>query len=105
MKIAVLTTHTNDTPLLYEPLAGLGHETQIHVYSQMTPAMHNELPRLVEAAKPDMVVFIGAVEVANCMPVPALSVLASIGSHCPLVHICCDGADPPWWPQVERYRA
>lgn len=35
---------------------------------------------------------------------PGDDTLAMIGRAMPLVHICFDGGDSPWWPVMERYR-
>ena len=49
----------------------------------------------------DVVFYIGAcVAPGN----PGIDTLGMIGQAAPLVHICFDGGDSPWWPVMRRYR-
>lgn len=103
MKITVLTSGTNNTPPLYEPLRDLGHDLTVIVYDAMTHSEHRNIPFAIDRAAPDWVLYIGAIEEHHGKPVPNVNVLADIGSSHPLVHCCCDGAEPYWWRQLERY--
>lgn len=102
MNIVVLTTGTNNTQTIYRPLFRLGHKVSTIVYDAMEPG-HAELPCLVSELKPDVVVLIGALEAHHGKPVPPVSILHRIGARHLMVHICCDGAEPLWWNQLERY--
>lgn len=106
MKIAVLTTGTNNTAPLYRPLTRLGHDVTRIVYDEMPRLQQeNDLCGLVAAAKPDLIYYIGALEAhhGQAKTVPTVDLLAEIGAIAPMVHICCDGGEPLWWEQLERY--
>lgn len=102
MRIVVLTTSTNNTAPLYEPLEGLGHHVSIVVYDNWMDG-HDGLPGLVESIDPDVVVLFGALEGHHGSPIPPVEVLAEIGAARLLVHLCFDGAEPLWWDQLARY--
>lgn len=103
MKVTVLTTGTNNTAVLYSPLKTLGHDLSVIGYDDMTYEEHKRLPGLVDATSPDFVLLIGALEEHHGKPVPNVDIFARIGAKHPLVNFCCDGAEPLWWAQLERY--
>ena len=103
MKIAVLTSGTNNTPPMYEPLRDLGHDLMVVTYDAMTPHEHNDLPAIIDAFAPGWVLYIGAIVGHHGKPVPDVGVLAQIGAAHLLVHFCCDGAEPYWWRQLDQY--
>ena len=104
MRVVVLTTHTNNTPAFYEPLRGLGHEVHVVVYDLLAPDAFGHLPRWVAAARPDLVVLVGAHPDFHPRPVVHVDVLALIGRAHRLVHLCCDAAEPVWWPVLDEYQ-
>lgn len=101
MKITVLTTGTNNTRVLYEPLQKLGHVLAPIVYDEMPT--HNALPKMVADTGPDVVLYIGALAEHHGKPVPTVAVLGEIGKRFPMVHLCCDGAEPVWWQRLAEY--
>jgi hypothetical protein len=103
MKITVLSTGTNNVPMIYGPLVQLGHTIDVIVYDEMTLDQHRNLPLMVERLDPDLVLYIGAIEEHHGKPVPRVHVLAEIGAVWPMVHLCFDGAEPYWWKQLDRY--
>lgn len=105
MKVLVLTSGTNNTQPLYEPLRALGHTLRVVGYDKMPHAEHAHFASMADAFNPDWVLYIGAIEAHHGAPVPSVEVLASVGAKHPLVHLCCDGAEPYWWDQLERYYA
>lgn len=100
MRCAVLTTHTSDTPTLYEPLRRLGMELQVTVYTELRDL--SVVPALVSGFKPDWTLFVGAWD-GGQMPVPRPEDLAAVARAAPLVHLCSDAADPPWGRQLDVY--
>lgn len=103
MRVTVLTTGTNNTKVIYGPLAELGHALSIITYDEMPS--HEELPAIVRHTGADAVVYIGALAGYHGKPVPGVEVLGEIGARSRLVHICCDGAEPVWWPTLDEYYA
>ncbi len=99
----MLTTGTENTRVLYEPLAALGHELSIITYDAMTYEGHAEIPSLIDAIDPAWVLLVGAIEAHHGRPVVGVGILSEVGARWPLVHLCCDGAEPAWWPQLEQY--
>lgn len=100
MKIVVLTPGTNNTAPLYAPLQD-GNDLSIIFYDEM--ADHSRLPKMVYGKRPDLIYYIGALEAYHGKPVPKVNVLAEIGEIADMVHLCCDGAEPCWWPQLLDY--
>jgi len=103
MKIAVLTTNTNNLAPILDSLVGLGYDVTRFVYDEMTHDEHEQLPSLVEAINPDWVLYVGAIVEHHGRPVPRVEILARIGAKRLLVHFCCDGAEPYWWRQLQEY--
>lgn len=103
MKIACLTTSTNNTIPLYEPLRVLGNALTVIAYDPMTYKEQESLPEEIEKLAPDWVLFIGALYEHSGLRVPNIEILAKIGAKFPLVHLCCDGAEPVWWKQIEDF--
>ena len=101
LRIAVLTTSTNNTVPLYAALSRMGHRLTIVIYDEMMS--HSSIEGIIEATGADMVVYIGAIPHHHGKPVPGPTILAGIGAKWPMVHICCDGAEPAWWPVLQEY--
>lgn len=59
-----------------------------------------ELLALVKAEKFDLILYISAWE---GLFVPTNETLGQVKSMAPLVHLLFDGADPPWWAQLEEF--
>jgi hypothetical protein len=73
------------------------------VYDLIASDAFPYLRQVVEWNRPDFVVLIGAHEKYHDRPIPRVEHLAEVGKTFPLVHFCCDGAEPVWWEQVQRY--
>src|ERR1700693_772920 len=108
MRITVLRTHTSNCPAIYEPLSALGHEVSVIIYDLMTlEALRDHLVWMVDETRPDWVLMIGFHRGSHVTPlsapIPSTEVLAKIGSRHPLVHLCCDGAEVVWWPEIQGF--
>jgi hypothetical protein len=127
MRVTVLRTFSTSCPPIYEPLRGLGHEVKPIVYDLMN--VHNagdyeqhrrqfsaegievlpdhryfeRLPALVDSQGPDWVLMIGCCDAGGAL-MPNVDVLREIGRRHPFVHLCCDGSEADWWPQLRRYQ-
>lgn len=126
MRVTVLRTFSTSCPPIYEPLRALGHEVKPIVYDLMN--VHNRgdyerhyrqltaegcevlpdhryferLPALVDAMRPEWVLMIGCCDAGGAQ-MPNVDVLTEIGRRRPFVHLCCDGSEKDWWPQLQRY--
>src|SRR4029077_8191617 len=81
-----------------------GRNLSVIVYDAIDPVMWQFLPSWVDANRPDWVLYIGAMH-HHDRPFPPVDVLTEIGRRHPLVHLCCDGAEPVWWPLLTQYYA
>lgn len=63
-------------------------------------APDDEMLAAARSFKPDLMIYISAWEGQF---VPLDETLGELNSMAPLVHFLCDGADPPWWPQLRRF--
>lgn len=104
MRATVLRTHSLSCNPIYEPLRCLGHEVKDFSYFDVGVAPdHRKLRDSVIASMPDFVVFIGQHDDGKDQ-VPPIHILKEIATMFPMVHICCDGSETVWWPQLEAYR-
>jgi Glycosyl transferases group 1 len=104
MKVVVLRTYSLSCVPIYEPLRALGHEIVEIVYCpEKGPVSHAELPSMIDAAAPDWTLMIGQHDDGLTF-VPPPHILAEIAGKRPTVHLCCDGSERVWWPQLESYR-
>jgi hypothetical protein len=100
MKTLFFTTGTRDCEKLWQSYINLGHET--HVMRYDVPGIN-----MVEVAKayaPEVIIYIGAIgDFHFGLPVPSPDVLEAVGRVAPMVHLCSDAADPPWWDLLNEY--
>lgn len=100
MKSLVLSTSSNETTKYSEGLRDCGYgEVRLMAYDQ--PG-HTEQALYAKAKEyaPDFIVYIGA----RFGQQPSISMLAKINSSiAPMVHICSDAADNPWWDLLRDY--
>jgi hypothetical protein len=64
---------------------------------------HEALPDHIQGLSPDFVLMIGQCENAGGMAISD-QILTNICLNRKTMHLCCDGSEPAWWPQVERYK-
>lgn len=100
MRGLILTTRTPDTEKLVRSFTSIVPETAVERYD----VFGVDVGHLAEQHRPDVIVYIGA-----CMPhqdgcpIPTTDALCRANQVAPMVHICSDAADPPWWPLLEEY--
>lgn len=102
MKTVVLVTYT-DCENKWRSLEAAGHDVHVIQYDDKPHDRHSELMEQVQYIAPDFTVFIGAVERYHNRPVPKPDVLCKIREVAPLIHMCNDAADPPWWEWLQIY--
>lgn len=130
MRVLILSTSSNNTDTVIGSLDYLGkHEIEVFRYDakylaavqqalQQDPSTQSRLQagqfhlppervgrdaEMLDVAKrfkPDAIVYISAWEGDF---VPAIETLGELNTIAPLIHMCFDGADPPWWPQLEDF--
>ena len=103
MRAIVFTTGTPDTDKLVQSFTCLGHDTEVIRYDVGTEGIGME--GRVAAHRPDVIMYIGAIRGQHDKFVPTVEELCRINHAAPMVHICSDSADPPWWPDLEAYDA
>lgn len=102
MKVLCLVTFT-DCENKVRSLQACGHEVLVAQYDDRPHERHGELVDIARQTRPDMILFIGAVEEFHHRPVPLPDVLRAINAVAPMVHMCDDAGDHPWWPWLETY--
>lgn len=98
----MLSTSSNETTKYAHSFEiGVGGKVEIIRYD-VEGVKEPELYAQVKAAKPDFVIYIGT----RWGPQPSIATLANINARvAPMVHICSDAADPPWWDLLREYDA
>jgi hypothetical protein len=102
MRVLCLITYT-DCENKYRSLQSIGHEVFTQQYDNRPHEQHHELVDTARSWRPDFILFIGAIEQYHGRPVPQPDVLRALNSVAPMVHMCDDAGDPPWWPMLEVY--
>ncbi len=98
MKAIVFSTSTPDTEKLIQSFTGVVKDTVVHRYD--VPDFNMAL--IAEHVKPDVMIYIGAVT-EHHHNVPTMDMLCRTNHVAPLIHICSDSADPPWWHWLNEY--
>lgn len=62
-----------------------------------------ELVDLVSSIKPDVVIYVGAIEQYYNRPVPTVDTLKRIHDKVPSILFCCDASDDYWWEPIALY--
>ncbi len=103
MKFVVLKTYSDDCSNYWSGLECIGHRVIQLRYDDLSYDRHGELVNRVIDYKPDVVVFIGAYEKSHPFPVMQPGNLKRIRDKFPLIHLCGDAGDQPWWDQLLDY--
>lgn len=103
MKALFLTTHTADCENKWRSLCCLGHAVQVIQYDDRPHDRHLELIEEARLVQPDIIVYLGAIEKYHGRPVPSTDVLRWLNDVAPMVHLCGDASDEPWWDLLREY--
>jgi Glycosyl transferases group 1 len=103
MKIYVLRTWTADCEPKIRSLQSIGHEIHEERYDDRPHDRHMELLERAKQIQPDVIVYIGAIEQYHSKPCPSRDVLKRLDDFRPVIHLCGDGSDEPWWPLLQDY--
>lgn len=102
MKALALITYT-DCENKWRSFACLGNEVRVEQYDNRPHDQHGQLVDLAKQVSPDIIIYVGAIEQYHGRPCPQPDILRAINHVAPMVHICDDAADKPWWPVLEQY--
>ncbi len=104
MHCTVLRTATNSCIPIYETIGELDHQLTDIIYDAGWGGDYAQLPAMVANTNPDWVLMIGCCDdEGKNIHVPPVEILKQIGEKHKFVHLCCDGAETIWWPQLQRY--
>lgn len=104
MKAVVLVTFI-DCENKWRSLQAAGHEVHTIQYDNRPHDRHHEIVEETRRIAPDFTVFIGAVEFYHSHPVLREDTLCRLREIAPLIHMCNDAGDPPWWATLESFHA
>ena len=104
VRALVFTTGTRDCYKLWQSLEALEHQLTLVRYDISTI----DFETTARYHQSDLMIYIGACcddfpETGALTPTP--DQLAAANRVSPMVHLCSDAADPPWWPRLEAYQA
>lgn len=103
MEVLVLKPHSVDSSNYWSGLQSLGHNIGLLQYDIMPHDKHIELVETARKLKPDAIIFIGAHERSFGLPVIQPDNLKRFKEIAPLIHMCGDAGDEPWWDQLQMY--
>jgi len=103
MKFVVLKPRSADCINYWAGLECIGHKVIQLCYDELSYDRHNELVQQTIDHKPDVAIFIGAHEKSYPFPVMQPGNLKRIRDKVPLIHLCGDAGDEPWWDQLLNY--
>lgn len=99
MKTIIFTTAVPNTYSIEKSFTTLGIASNVKLVKYDTPGM--DISRIAEQNKPDLIIYLG-----GCPPHPYgpdVDTLCRTNRVAPMVHICFDSADTPWWRWLEEY--
>lgn len=100
-KALFLSTSTNDTHKIIRSFEYLNWaETHTIRYDRTGRDMGGELRNEVRSYNPDVIFYISA-WAGEFVPTPRMMTL--LNDQFPLIHICCDASDPPWFDQMKHF--
>lgn len=102
MKVLVLRTYTGCEPI-YKSLECAGHELLVHRYDDRPYDQQDYFVQLAKSLDYDFCVYIGAPEPYHGKPTLQSDILCRLKEIKPIVHLCGDAADDPWWPLLYEY--
>lgn len=103
MRVLFFVTHTPNCEPFWRSLEAIGHEVKVQQYDDRPHDRHPEFVDLALAVCPDFMVVIGAYEPSHGRPVIRPCIFRDLKSVAPLIFLCGDAADDPWWPVLNQY--
>jgi hypothetical protein len=99
MKTLFYTTGTRDCEKLWRSYTNIYPNTAVTRYD----VTGLDMVACTRDYAPDVIVYVGAVGDFHGLPVPTSDVLHAVGQVAPMIHVCSDSADPPWWALLNEY--
>lgn len=103
MHALFLVTYTEDCEKNWRSWNCIGNTCHVEQYDNRPHDRHGELVTLAQTMKPDVIIYVGAIEKYHNRPVPSTDILKRLRDVAPSVHICGDASDKPWWEWLYRY--
>ena len=103
MRVVFVSPPTNDVDKIVGGWDCWNEEPAIRIpYQQHGIQDDANILMQVKAIMPDVIFYVGAVAGKG---LPSVRTLCMLRLVAPLIHICCDGGDHPWWPVLDNYAA
>lgn len=103
MHALFLVTYTADCEKNWKSWESIGNTCHIEQYDNRPHDRHGELIEQAQTIKPDVIVYVGAIERYHKRPVPKPDILRRLREVAPSVHIVGDASDKPWWEWLMLY--
>lgn len=103
MKVLIFRTYTIDCIPKVMSLEAAGYEVEEVLYDDRSHDRHHEFVEQARQSKPDFMVVIGALEEYHGRPVLRVDTYKKLREIAPLVLLCCDASDDPWWSRLEEW--
>jgi hypothetical protein len=105
MHALFLVTYTEDCEKNWRSWKSIGNTCDVEVYDNRPHDRQKEIVAQAEAIKPQVIVYIGAIEKYHRRPVLKSDILKRLRDIAPSIHICGDASDKPWWEWLMLYDA
>jgi hypothetical protein len=103
MRGLIFTTGSRDTEKMYQSFTYQYPDSMVVQYDK--PNL--DMVHIAQSFRPDIIVWIGAHRgshhIPGVRPVPDTAELVRVGRVAPMVHLCPDSGDTPWWPEIEDF--
>jgi hypothetical protein len=103
MQALFLVSHSMNCENFWRSWICTGNVCHVERYDIYSHDRQSEIVALVELLKPEIVIYVGAVEQYYNRPVPSVDILKRIHDLAPTILICCDAGDDYWWDWLIRY--
>lgn len=104
MRALFLVTYTADCEKFWRSWNCFDDNTcHVEQYDNRNHSQHSQIVDLAGHYKPDVIVYLGAIEYYHKRPVLRPETLRALKAVAPSVHLCSDASDTPWWQWLEKY--
>src|SRR5260221_2232781 len=103
MEASFLVSHTMNCENFWRSWTCIGNTCKVERYDIYPHHRQGELIEFVRTAKPDVVIYVGALEQYYGRPVPTMDTLKKIHDIAPSILFCCDAGDDPWWEWLIQF--
>ena len=103
MRALFLVTYTADCEKNWQSWKCIGNTCHVEQYDNRPHDRQREIVELAKNLKPNVIVYIGAIERYHRRPVLKPDILKQLRDIAPSVHIVGDASDKPWWEWLTLY--